>query len=274
VGAERKDIGKLESHNVFSRTTGRSVPLKQVADIEVLFQPSKVLRRNRLKTVTINADLFPGYNAIAIAQEVDEWLKEESNSWPVGYKYEIGGELESSGKAQAAIGEKLPIAALIIILLLVAQFDSLRRPAIILLTIPLGLIGVVIGLLITQQPLGFMAFLGVISLAGIVINNAIVMIDRIKTEIEAGQTPARAVIESAQRRLRPILLTTATTIGGLIPLWIGGGPLYESMAVAIIFGLLFATTLTLGVVPLLYSVFFKVKFKGFVYGDYHAPQGG
>jgi multidrug efflux pump subunit AcrB len=265
VGADRKDIGKLESHNVFSRTTGRSVPLKQVADIEVLFQPSKVLRRNRLKTVTINADLFPGSNAIAVAQELDGWLREESKSWPVGYKYELGGELESSGKAQASIGDKLPIAALIIILLLVAQFDSLRRPAIILLTIPLGLIGVFIGLFIARQPLGFMAFLGVISLAGIVINNAIVLLDRIKTEIGAGQPPAQAIIESAQRRLRPILLTTATTIGGLVPLWIGGGPLFESMSVAIIFGLLFATTLTLGVVPLLYSVFFKVDFKGFVY---------
>jgi multidrug efflux pump subunit AcrB len=265
VGADRKDIGKLESHNVFSRTTGRSVPLKQVADIEVMFQPSKVLRRNRLKTVTINADLLPGYNAIAIAQQVDQWLAEQSREWPVGYKYEIGGELESSGKAQASIGEKLPIAALIILLLLVVQFDSLRRPAIILLTIPLGLIGVVIGLFITQQPLGFMAFLGVISLAGIVINNAIVLLDRVKIEIAAGKPPTRAIIESAQRRLRPILLTTATTIGGLIPLWIGGGPLYESMAVAIIFGLLFATTLTLGVVPLLYALFFRVKFKGFVY---------
>lgn len=197
---------------------------------------------------------------------MDEWLKEESKNWPIGYKYEQGGELESSGEANDSIMTKLPIAVLIIILLLVGQFDSIRRPAIILLTIPLGLIGVFIGLLITQQPLGFMAFLGVIALAGIVINNAIVLIDRIKIEIEENNLePARAVVEAAQRRLRPILLTTATTVGGLIPLWLGSGPLFEAMAVAIIFGLLFATMLTLGFVPVLYSIFFRVKFKGFSY---------
>jgi len=103
-----------------------------------------------------------------------------------------------------------------------------------------------------------MTFLGVISLAGIVINNAIVLIDRIRIECdENGLEPQKAIIESAQKRLRPILLTTATTIGGLTPLWLGGGPLWESMAVAIIFGLLFATILTLGLVPLLYSLFFS-----------------
>ena len=122
--------------------------------------------------------------AIAITAIVDEWLKEDSKSWPIGYKYELGGEVESSGEANDSINAKLPIALLIIILLLVGQFDSLRRPAIILLTIPLGLIGVVIGLFITQSAMGFMAFLGIISLSGIVINNAIVLIDRFKFNSE------------------------------------------------------------------------------------------
>ena len=155
---------------------------------------------------------------------------------------------------------------MIIVLLLVGQFNSIRRPAIILLTIPLGLIGVVSGLLITELYLGFMTFLGIISLAGIVINNAIVLLDRIRIEIEDnGLEPARAIIASAQQRLRPILLTTCTTIGGLLPLWLGGGPMWEPMAVAIIFGLLFATVLTLGVVPVLYAIFFRVSFRGFRY---------
>ena len=266
VEADRKDVGKLESHNIYVQQTGRAVPLMQVADVEVVFQPGKILRRDRLKTVTINANLASGFNAIAIANEIGQWLKEESKGWLIGYKYEHGGEIESSGKANESIGVKLPIAALVIILLLVGQFDSLRRPAIILLTIPLGLIGVILGLLITQQPLGFVAFLGIIGLSGIVINNAIVLIDRIKIEIEKnGLEPARAIIEAAQRRLRPILLTTATTVGGLIPLWLGGGPLFEAMAVAIIFGLIFATLLTLGFVPVMYSIFFRVKFKEFRY---------
>ena len=226
IEADRNDIGKLESHNIYVQRTGRATPLKQVADIQIEFQSAKILRRDRLKTVTINANLEPGFNAIAIANQLEPWLKELSKDWPIGYKYEQGGELESSGEANDSIGVKVPIAFLIIILLLVGQFDSLRRPAIILMTIPLGLIGVIIGLYITQKPLGFVAFLGVIALAGIVINNAIVLIDRIKIEIERnGMEPARAVVEAAQRRLRPILLTTATTMGGLIPLWLGGGPL-------------------------------------------------
>ena len=197
---------------------------------------------------------------------MEPWLQAQKQHWPVGYRYKQGGEIESSGKANESIGVKVPIAFLVIVLLLVAQFDSFRRPIIILLTIPLGLIGVIIGLFITQEPLGFVAFLGIIGLAGIVINNAIVLIDRIKIEIEQnGLEPARAVVESSQRRLRPILLTTATTIGGLLPLWFGGGPLFEAMAVAIIFGLMFATVLTLGFVPVLYSLFFRVKFKDFQY---------
>ena len=268
VAADRKDIGKLESHNIYVQSTGKAVPLKQVADVEVLFQPSKIYRRDKLKNVTVSANLLPGFNAIAVAGELDEWLKTESESWPIGYKYELGGEIESSGKANESIGAKLPIALLVIILLLVGQFDSIRRPLIILLTIPLGLIGVFVGLAITQEPLGFMAFLGVISLAGIVINNAIVLLDRIKIEIEEhGLEPQLAVIESCQRRLRPILLTTATTVGGLLPLWLGGGAMFSSMAVAILFGLVFATGLTLGFVPIMYAIFFRVKYKGFEYPE-------
>jgi len=149
-------------------------------------------------------------------------------------------------------------------MLLVGQFNSVRRPLIILLTIPLGMIGVVIGLLVAQSIMGFMTFLGIISLSGIVINNAIVLLDRIKIEIEDnGLDSARGVIEAAQRRLRPIVLTTCTTIGGMLPLWYGGGPMFQPMAVAIIFGLFFATVLTLGLVPVLYSLFFRIKFKNF-----------
>jgi multidrug efflux pump len=199
-----------------------------------------------------------------VVTALDAWLAPASGAWPLGYSYAYGGEVESSGKAQASIGAKLPIAGLLIVLLLVGQFNSIRKPAIILLTIPLGIIGVVFGLLVTNQVFGFMALLGIISLSGIVINNAIVLIDRIQIEIdENGLEPAQAVVEASQRRLRPILLTTGTTVGGLVPLWLGGGPLFESMAVAILFGLLFATVLTLGFVPVLYSLFFKVSYAGY-----------
>ncbi|MCP5106440.1 MAG: efflux RND transporter permease subunit, partial [bacterium] len=146
-------------------------------------------------------------------------------------------------------------------LLIVMQFNSLRKTFIVFVTIPLGLIGVIIGLLIADSYFGFMTMLGVISLAGIVINNAIVMLDRIRIEIEVeGLAPPAAVVEAAILRLRPILLTTATTIGGLIPLWVGAGVMWKPLAIAIIFGLLFGTLLTLVVVPVLYSLLFKVKY--------------
>lgn len=266
VAAERQDIGKLETINVYSQSTGQNVPLKQVADLEVVWEPAKILRRDQLKTVTVSCGVTNEVTPISVALKTDRWLQGEREDWGVGYKYELGGEMESSVEANKSIMEKLPIAGLVIVLLLVLQFNSIRRPFIILVTIPLGMIGVVIGLLMLRSYFGFMTLLGIISLAGVVINNAIVLLDRIKIERqENGLEASRAVVEAAQRRLRPILLTTATTIGGLLPLYLGGGPMWESMAIAIMFGLAFATLLTLGVVPVLYSVLFKVKYKTFTY---------
>jgi multidrug efflux pump len=266
VSAQRKDIDQLETLNVYAQATGKSVPLNQVADIEVVWEPARIRRWDRLKTVTVEAGTDPGITATDVNRLLEPWLNEQQKSWPLGYTWAFGGENEESGKAQASIFAKLPVAGLIILLLLVGQFNSIRRPLIILLTIPLGLIGVVIGLLATNLYFGFMTLLGIISLAGIVINNAIVLLDRIRIEIEEeGLEPSRAVIEAAQKRFRPILLTTATTVCGLIPLYMGGGPMFEPMAVTILAGLLFATVLTLGVVPVLYSIFFRVSYRGFRY---------
>jgi multidrug efflux pump subunit AcrB len=261
VAADRQDLGKLETLNVYSQATGRSVPLKQVADIEVEWEPSRIFRRDRLRTVTVESDVQTGTTAAAVTAQLRPWLEEESRGWDLGYRWELGGENETSAKANQSIMVNLPVVGLIILMLLVWQFNSLVKPVIILLTIPLSLIGVSFGLLVARQYMGFMPFLGVISLAGIVINNAIVLIDRIGIEREQnGLEPAAAVLEAAQRRLRPILLTTATTVGGLLPLWLGGGAMWEAMAVAIIFGLVFATALTLGVVPILYSLFYRVRY--------------
>ena len=262
LGSGSMDQAQFGAINVFSQTTGKSVPLRQVADIEMTWQPAKIFRRNRLKTVTGETDLEPGALASTVNQQIEPWLEAESQSWPLGYLWEAGGEEEASRTANESIAAQLPVAGLHIVLLLVSQFNSIRRPLIILITIPLGMIGVVIGLLVMRSYFGFMTLLGVISLAGIVINNAIVLIDRIRIEIEEnGLEPQQAIVESAQRRLRPILLTTVTTLGGLIPLYLGGGPMYQPMAVAIMWGLVFATLLTLGVVPILYSRFFRVGFS-------------
>jgi multidrug efflux pump subunit AcrB len=264
VAADRKDLGKLDSLNVYSPVSGSSVPLKQVADLELQWEPSRILRRDRFRTVTVRSHLQPGANAATIALQLQPWLEEQKRSWSLGADYKLGGEDEKSKESNEATGKQMPIAGLIILMLLVTQFNSLRRTFIVLTTILLGLIGVAVGLLVMDSYFGFMTLLGIVSLAGIVINNAIVLLDRIKIEInEHGLESTRAVVQAAQMRLRPILLTTATTIGGLLPLYLGGGPMWEPMAVAIMFGLLISTVLTLGVVPTLYALFFRVRFKNF-----------
>ena len=264
--AGRADVAKLDNLNVYAQLTGAAVPLRQVADVSVVWEPSTIRRRGRLKTVTISSELKPGAVAADAVAQLRPWLEAERAEWPLGYGFAFGGEEETSVKANRSIGRQLPVAGLIILLLLIGQFNSIRRTGIILLTVPLGLIGVAAGLVLARSYFGFMTLLGIIALAGIIINNAIVLIDRIRIEIEENKLdPPRAVIEAAQGRFRPILLTTATTVAGLLPLWFGGGPMWEPMAIAIIFGLLGATVLTLGVVPILYSLMFRVRFDGFQY---------
>jgi len=262
VEADRQDLGKLDGITVYSSTDGSQVPLKQVADVEVVWQPGLIKRRDRQAELTINAQLQPHITASEVNARFKPWLQEQMLHWPKGYFYVEGGEFEASGKAQTSIFAKLPIAAMLIILLLVWQFNSLRRPAIILLTIPLGMIGVSAGLVLSGVPFGFFTLLGLVSLSGIIINNAIVLLDRIRIEIdEIGLTPQLAILEACQQRARPILLTTATTIGGMLPLWLSHDPMFETMAVAIIFGLGFATVLTLLFVPVIYSLLFGVRFE-------------
>ncbi|MEM1247634.1 MAG: efflux RND transporter permease subunit [Acidobacteriota bacterium] len=252
------------SLNVFSQSSGRSVPADQVTDVELVFQPAKILRRDRLRTISVLADLQPGLTATEINAQLTPWLEEQSEGWNGDATWSLGGEDEDSAKANASIAAKLPIAGALIVFLLVFQFNSLRKPAIILTTVPLAFIGVAVGLLVMRSYFGFMTMLGVISLAGIVINNAIVLLDRIEIEQnDFGRSPQAAIVEACQRRMRPILLTTLTTLGGMIPLYLGGGPMFEPMAVAIMFGLVVSTLLTLLVVPVLYTLLYRVDFKGY-----------
>ncbi len=260
---DRDSIEYLENIEIHSISSRNSTLLKQIASIETQFQPSKIVRRDRYRTITVQAGLFSGVRADSINKSIKPWLnKNEDTICGRGCKTELGGEAYESEKSNKSIGDKMPITGLIIILLLVIQFNSIRKPIILLLTVPLGFIGVVIGLLVANSYFGFMTLLAVVSLSGIVINNANVLMDRIRIEIEEyGLTPSQAVIEASQKRLRPIMLTTLTTVGGLIPLWLGGGPLWEPMAIALIFGLMFATMLTTLVIPLLYSIFHRISFR-------------
>jgi len=264
--AATRDVGSLSGIDVYAQSTGQNVPLTQVADLRLDFDASKVQRRDRIRTITVRGDLkptAPGVTPVSVVQSIEPWLQEQSQTWPQGYGFEIGGEPEQSSSAQNSIREKMPYAVLIIVLLLVAQFNAIREPIIVLLTLPFALIGVVAGLFLTQLPLDFMGLMGTIALFGIVINNAVVLLDRIEIEMDDfGRDPPEAVLEASQRRLRPILLTTATTIGGLLPLWFTGDVMFTPMAVGMIFGLLVSTVLTLGLVPTLYSIFHGLDFGG------------
>ncbi|MEM8845025.1 MAG: efflux RND transporter permease subunit [Pseudomonadota bacterium] len=262
VSSDRQNLNNLDGLVVYAQGSDASVPLKQVADVTLVWEDAIVKRRDRTRTITVRTLHLPGVTATEVSNQFLPWLEEEAKSWPLGYSYEMGGELETSQDANQAIGAKLPISGMLIFLLLVAQFNSVRKTAIILLTIPLGLIGVTFGLIVANSIFGFMTILGIISLAGIIINNAIVLIDRINIELDENKrSQADAVIEACQQRLRPIILTTCTTVGGMLPLWLSHDPMFETMAVSIIFGLLFATLLTLIIVPVLYSIFFGVRYE-------------
>lgn len=254
------DVRQLESINIYAQSSGKNVPLGQVAQIVPQWQLAKIKRRDLYRTLTVTCDAKSSFTAQDITDVLIPWLKEDSKSWKPGYRYELGGESEQSSEAMSAVVAKLPLSGFIILALLIVQFNSFRKTFIVLSTIPLGLIGVIAGLLVFRSFFGFFAFLGLISLAGIVINNAIVLIDRIQIELnQSGRASIEAIVAAAQQRFRPILLTTCTTTLGLIPLYLGGGLMWEPMAVAIMVGLLFATVITLLFVPVLYKILFAVK---------------
>ncbi|MDG1904569.1 MAG: efflux RND transporter permease subunit [Arenicella sp.] len=259
---DREDISKLDGLSVFSTSSNRVVPLSQVADVELAFQPGVIERRDRIRTLSLKTQLKPGFSAAEVTDELLPEMTNASLSWPSGVTFDVGGESRESDDAASSIGDKLPIAFMIILLLLVSQFNSLRSPVIIMVTIPLGLIGVVIGLLVARSSFGFFTILGIIALSGIIINNAIVLIDRINIERnQLGKPAANAIIDACCQRLRPIFLASCTTVLGMMPLLWGGTAMFRPMAVSIIFGLAFATLLTLFVVPILYSVLYRVNYK-------------
>ncbi|MFT4758305.1 MAG: multidrug efflux pump subunit AcrB [Paraglaciecola sp.] len=258
LGSQELDVQQLNGISIFSQSTGRNVPLGQVATLETAWQAPEIHRRQLRRTITISCNAREGFTASDVTTELKPWLNDYEKTWKEGYTYELGGEAENSTESMGAVIAKLPIAAFIILILLIAQFNSFRKTFIVVATIPLGLIGVILGLLVFQSFFGFMAFLGVISLAGIVINNAIVLLDRIKMEQDKFKRNQHdAIVAACLQRFRPILLTTFTTALGLIPLYLGGGLMWEPMAISIMIGLLFATVITLLFVPSMYKLLFK-----------------
>ena len=214
--------------------------------------------------MTIKADVSGRY-AREVTGDIAARLsaRARSGGWPTGYRISYGGEDEKSSEAQHSIAVGLPLAGGLILLLLVLQFNSMRRMIIIILTIPPTMVGITFGLLASEAPFGFMAMLGMISLTGIVMNNAIILIDSIEYDRGRGLDPRHAVVLSAQQRLRPIVMTAMTTIAGLMPLALSGDEMWRPMANTLIFGLAFGTALTLVLCPVLYSLFFGLRYKDY-----------
>jgi multidrug efflux pump subunit AcrB len=254
--ADRINAAGVRSMNIYSRARGTSVTLEQIADIDGDWDFYRIKRRDQQRTITVSAK-----HPVLKADQIYAALKPaiDSLDLPQGYDLALGGELEQSAKAQGYLFANMPFAIAGIILLLVWQFNSFRRAGIILLTIPLTFIGATIGLIVMNSVFGFMVILGLLSLAGIIINNGIVLIDRIDIELDSGREPYEAIVTACLARLQPILMTTVTTILGLMTLIVSVDPLFYGMAVAIAFGLGVATIFTLGVVPVLYAMMFGVK---------------
>ncbi len=253
---ERRSVSNLNVLQVQPRGTSYTLPLSQVTDdIKVEWEDPMVWRRDRRPTITIEANPVFGATLPALRASVLEPIN--AVELPPGYTMEWGGEYEDTLKAQASLIPGVVPSMGLILLIIVALFNAFRPLMIILFTVPFALIGIVAGLLPTGTPFGFLALLGAMSLSGMMIKNAIVLLDQISLELEAGKSPYDAVVESALSRLRPVVLAAATTVLGVVPLlqdvfWVG-------MAVTIMAGLTFGTMLTMIVVPAFYCIFYKVK---------------
>ncbi len=254
--ADRDVLGDLWNLNVFSSKRDRLVPLTQIASIKGEWQFSRIARYNQQKTVTISAkhQHLKAPQMVAAAQEAIAAL-----DLPPGYEIELGGEIEQSQESTEKLFGPLPACLLLIFLLLVWQFNSFRRPLIIFLTIPMAMAGGIVGLLLLRAPFDFFSILGFLSLAGVIINNGIVLIDRIDSERHHTFDAFEAVIAASVSRFRPIMMSAITTILGVLPLIIVRDPLFYSMATVIAVGLALGTVLTLVVVPVLYGIFFRVR---------------
>jgi multidrug efflux pump subunit AcrB len=253
---ERKVMSDLWNVMVRSPRDGTSVPLTQIADIRGQWDFSRIARRNQERCVTIEAkhEYLKAPELLEAAKPFIEELELNGDSW-----WEVGGELESQAEVMEKLTRWMPHCFFGIVVLLVWQFNSIRRPMIIFITIPLAFVGAFIGLHIMRAPFDFFGMLGLLSLAGVIINNGIVLIDKIDSERAAGREPYDAVVMAAVSRFRPIIMTTITTILGVMPLIISHDALFYSLAIILAFGLAAGTVLTLAVAPVIYTLFFRVK---------------
>ena len=250
---DRQDLSQIKNLPVYS--AGGYVPLEQLAKISYEAEDSLIKRKNMQPTITVQANIKEG-TANDATQKAYDAVKDIRDELPFGYKITVGGSLEDSEDSMKYLLIPIPAMIFIIMTLLMFQLRSGKDMILTLLTAPLGLIGVVAGMLLLNQAMGFVAILGVMALSGMIIRNSVILIDQIQKHIEAGEAPIDAIVDSAVLRFRPIMLTAAAAILGMLPLMTSS--FWGPMAVAIASGLLIATILTLLVLPVMYAVTYKI----------------
>lgn len=253
---ERSELGNLGSL-ALPTDNGQSVALSQVATLEYGFEEGIIWHRNRLPTVTVRADIYDKAQPATLVKQILPSLQGIRAKLPDGYLLEVGGTVEDAERGQKSVNAGMPLFIVVVLSLLMIQLRSFSRTLMVFLTAPLGLIGVTLFLLVFRQPFGFVAMLGTIALAGMIMRNSVILVDQIEQDIAAGMDRWQAIIEATVRRFRPIVLTALAAVLAMIPL--SRSVFYGPMAVAIMGGLIVATVLTLLFLPALYAAWFRVK---------------
>ena len=253
---ERVDVGNIQNIQVLSSSTGLAVPIGQVTSgFRTIWRDGTVKRENRFWKIKAQSDPYPTELASDLFTRVRPQI--EAIPLPSGYELEWGGEYGNSKESNDNLASTIPLGFLAMVLIVFILFGTVKQPVVIWLVVPLALIGVVVGLLTTATPMEFMAILGLLSLSGLLIKNAIVLVDQTDLEISEGKPRFDAVVEAAASRVRPVMMGALTTVLGVIPLFFDA--FFKSMSVVLVFGLTFATLLTLIIVPVLYAIFFNIK---------------
>ncbi len=253
---ERLDVDNIRNIQVLSSVTGGAVPIGQVTDgFRTVWRDGLVRRENRIWLIKAQSDPYPHELPADLFVRVRPQI--EAINLPEGYQLRWGGEYGDSKESNENLASTIPLGLLAMVLIVFILFGSVRQPVVIWLVVPLAIIGVVVGLLSTGTPMEFMAILGLLSLSGLLIKNAIVLVDQTDLEISEGKARFDAVVEAAASRVRPVMMGALTTVLGVIPLFFDA--FFKSMSVVLVFGLTFATLLTLVIIPVLYAIFFKIK---------------
>ncbi|WP_299980810.1 efflux RND transporter permease subunit [uncultured Pseudoteredinibacter sp.] len=253
---ERKDINNIKDILVVSSATGKVVPITQITNgFRTIWRDGQLRREDRIWRIKAQSDPYPNELTADLFERVRPQI--DAIPLPAGYELKWGGEYGDSKESNDNLASTIPLGLLAMVLVVFILFGTVRQPIVIWLVVPLAIIGVVVGLIVTGTPMEFMAILGLLSLSGLLIKNAIVLVDQTDLEIESGKPRLDAIIDAAASRVRPVMMGALTTVLGVIPLFFDA--FFKSMSVVLVFGLSFATVLTLIVIPILYAQLFGVK---------------